>query len=256
MKTKKKAIIIIAIAVCAIAAIFISLLTLGASKADAETKNLTKEYKTSECLVEKINDTAFPEYKYKSEGYDNFPEWWEALKETRSAWNGYIDSQVEELGDYFPFDQEDKLRELEKKIVNALCLTDIQTCSDQINEILLPYTEQKAVSEESVYYQSTNSNNYNYSQYSSSNGSGLTPQSGVNWYNGRKETYYSSNVLYHYRTPEWTLGSDGVYRDSAGFVVVAASDLAQGATVDTSFGAGKVYDTGCAAGVTDVYCNW
>lgn len=79
---------------------------------------------------------------------------------------------------------------------------------------------------------------------------------GVNSYGGRTETYYSSNVLYHYRTQEWTLGSDGVYRDSDGYVVVAASDIAMGETVDTSLGMGKVYDTGCAAGVTDVYVAW
>lgn len=86
--------------------------------------------------------------------------------------------------------------------------------------------------------------------------SGLTPESGVNYFNGNRETYYSSNVLYHYRTPEWTAGADGVYRDSDGYVVVASSDLAQGSVLDTSFGAAKVYDTGCASGTVDVYVNW
>lgn len=86
--------------------------------------------------------------------------------------------------------------------------------------------------------------------------SGLTPESGVNYYNGNRETYYSSNVLYHYRTPEWTAGADGVYRDSDGYVVVASSDLAQGSVLDTSLGAAKVYDTGCASGTVDVYVNW
>ena len=41
------------------------------------------------------------------------------------------------------------------------------------------------------------------------NGSGLTRSSGVNNYNGRRETYYSSNVLYHHRTGEWTQDSEG-----------------------------------------------
>lgn len=87
---------------------------------------------------------------------------------------------------------------------------------------------------------------------------GLTPESGVNYYNGRTETYYSSNVLYHYMTPEWTVGDDGVYRDADGYVVVAAneSDYAYGDVIDTSFGEAKVYDTGCDSGVTDVYVNW
>lgn len=89
-----------------------------------------------------------------------------------------------------------------------------------------------------------------------SNGSGLNPTSGVNYHNGWRETYYSSNVLYHYRTPEWTVDSNGVYRDAEGYVIVASSSDAQGAVVDTSFGLGKVYDTGCAAGTHDIYTNW
>lgn len=94
---------------------------------------------------------------------------------------------------------------------------------------------------------------YSYSQGSSGQ---LTKSGGVNYYNGRKETWYSSNVLHHYRTSEWTLGSDGIYRDSDGYVVVAASDLAHGSTVATSHGEGKVYDSGCAAGTTDIYTAW
>ena len=70
-------------------------------------------------------------------------------------------------------------------------------------------------------------------------------------------TWYSSNVLYHYRTPEWTAGSDGIYRDSKGYVVVASSDLPQGTVVEgTPFGACKVYDSGCASGTLDVYTNF
>ena len=70
-------------------------------------------------------------------------------------------------------------------------------------------------------------------------------------------TWYSSNVLYHYRTPEWTAGSDGIYRDSDGYVVVASSDLPQGTVVEgTPFGACKVYDSGCASGTLDVYTNF
>lgn len=88
------------------------------------------------------------------------------------------------------------------------------------------------------------------------NGSGLTKSGGVNYHNGWKETYYSSNVLYHHRTSEWTPDENGVYRDSEGYVIVASSSDPQGAVVDTSFGPGKVYDTGCAEGTHDIYTNW
>lgn len=70
-------------------------------------------------------------------------------------------------------------------------------------------------------------------------------------------TWYSSNVLYHYRTPEWTAGTDGIYRDAEGYVVVASSDHPQGTVIEsTPFGAAKVYDTGCASGTLDVYTNF
>lgn len=88
------------------------------------------------------------------------------------------------------------------------------------------------------------------------NGSGLTRSSGVNYFGSRKETYYSSRVLRHYRTSEWTIDAEGFYKTSDGYYVVAASDLPQGSIINTSKGAAKVLDSGCAAGVTDFYVSW
>lgn len=88
-----------------------------------------------------------------------------------------------------------------------------------------------------------------------SSGTGLTQASGVNFYNGRRETYYSSNVLYHYRTAEWTLDEEGFYREGE-YYVVAASDMAQGTTFECSKGTCIVLDSGCAAGTTDYYVAW
>lgn len=78
------------------------------------------------------------------------------------------------------------------------------------------------------------------------------------WSDGTyRYTWYSSNAAYHYRTPEWTAGSDGIYRDAEGYVVVASSDHPQGTVIEsTPFGAAKVYDTGCASGTLDVYTNF
>lgn len=83
----------------------------------------------------------------------------------------------------------------------------------------------------------------------------LTKASGVNYYGGRRETYYSSNVLYHYLTPTWTLDSEGFYRDGDNYVV-AASDMPQGTTFPCSKGTCIVLDTGCPAGTTDYYVAW
>lgn len=94
----------------------------------------------------------------------------------------------------------------------------------------------------------------NVQQYPS--GGGLTASSGVNHFGGRRETYYSSRVLYHYRTPEWWVDGEGFYRTSEGYYVVAASDMAQGTVFQGSKGLCQVLDSGCAAGVTDYYVNW
>lgn len=83
----------------------------------------------------------------------------------------------------------------------------------------------------------------------------LTKASGVNYYGGRTETYYSSNVLYHYLTPTWTLDSEGFYRDGDNYVV-AASDMPQGTIFPCSKGTCIVLDTGCPAGTTDYYVAW
>ena len=80
---------------------------------------------------------------------------------------------------------------------------------------------------------------------------------GVVYWNGIRYTWYSSNVLYHYRTPEWTVDSNGFYVTSDGLFVVASSDYPQGTIVDTPFGhKGIVLDSGCASGTIDMYTKF
>lgn len=85
---------------------------------------------------------------------------------------------------------------------------------------------------------------------------GLTREGGINYHDGRTETYYSSSALYHHRTGEWTADEEGFYRDAEGRYVVAASDMEQGTVFEGSKGECVVLDTGCADGTTDYYVNW
>lgn len=72
-----------------------------------------------------------------------------------------------------------------------------------------------------------------------------------------KETYYSSKVLYHKDTPEWTLDSEGCYRDEKGFYIIASDDLAKGTVTKISKGLAKVYDTGVGeSNCIDLYVAW
>ena len=85
---------------------------------------------------------------------------------------------------------------------------------------------------------------------------GLTPTGGINYHDGRLETYYSSQILYHQDTADWTLDDEGFYRTDEGYYVVAASDMEQGTVFEGSKGECVVLDTGCPNGTTDYYVAW
>ena len=76
---------------------------------------------------------------------------------------------------------------------------------------------------------------------------------GVREYNGRTETWYSSNQLYHKDTANWSVDDEGYYRTDEGYYVVAASDMPEGTVFETSKGQAQVLDGGCEDGVTDFY---
>ena len=79
------------------------------------------------------------------------------------------------------------------------------------------------------------------------------------WHDGYLETYYSSNVLYHSRTSEWTADEEGFYRDDQGRYIVGV-DIAEGieigTEVETGRGTAVVMDYGSGAHVHDFYTNW
>lgn len=87
---------------------------------------------------------------------------------------------------------------------------------------------------------------------------GLTPSKGRIWYNGRTETYYSQKVLPGggLAIPGRHIASDGTIRDADGYIVLASDDYPRGTVVETSLGAGKVYDTGSGSGNIDLYTDW
>lgn len=89
---------------------------------------------------------------------------------------------------------------------------------------------------------------------------GLTKRGGVYWNpnTGLKETWYSQRVLPGggLNIPGRHVNSEGFVCDGDGYICVASSTYAKGTIIETSRGMGKVYDSGCAPGVLDVYVNW
>lgn len=72
-------------------------------------------------------------------------------------------------------------------------------------------------------------------------------------------TYYSEQILPGEGLDipgRWT-DSDGYVCDGDGYVCLASTSIDRYSIVETPFGrTGKVYDSGCAYGVMDVYVNW
>ena len=86
----------------------------------------------------------------------------------------------------------------------------------------------------------------------------LTKSKGVVYFNGHKETWYSQKVLPGggLKIPGRHVDDRGLVCDGDGYICVASSDYKKGTIVETSLGTGKVYDSGCASGTIDIYCNW
>jgi hypothetical protein len=91
-------------------------------------------------------------------------------------------------------------------------------------------------------------------------GGGLTKRGGVYWNpnTGLKETWYSQKVLPGggLKIPGRHVNNEGFVCDRDGYICVSSSTYPKGTVIETSRGMGKVYDSGCAPGVLDIYVNW
>ena len=108
---------------------------------------------------------------------------------------------------------------------------------------------------------SSSSSSGNSGSSSFASGSGvLTPSAGVNWFNGRKETYYNldmSGVISNARAMgiegEYWVRGDGV--KMYGNYVIVAAQMSKGTVIQTSLGTGIVLDY-CPAGTIDIATSW
>ena len=122
----------------------------------------------------------------------------------------------------------------------------------------------QAASTQTVNYSSTSSyEDYSSEQvYSEDNPySGNFKSDGVVYSDGTRYTWYSQNVLPGGGLTELNnngrhVDDNGFVCDGDGYIAVASNDYAQGTVVDTPFGKGKVYDSGCDSGTIDIYTNY
>ena len=207
---------------------------------------------------------------YRGDGYGSMQEWNASMEAQRDSLEMRAQIIMNMYGDYATDEECAVLQGCIDGAGSLLTMGEVDAKSTELDELRSTLENAKrealeaaAEAEAAEAAQAAQASYYNAGYGSSNtfaasyaNGSGLTRSAGVNNYNGRRETYYSSNVLYHYRTGEWTQDSEGFWRDSDGYYVVAAGDMAQGSTFTGSKGDCKVYDSGCAAGTTDYYTGW
>lgn len=199
-----------------------------------------------ETLFQKeIEDVLIPEEWYQSDGYDNITDWWNDITTYKQKYATIASEVAKEVGEYLSTEQLEAIQKYSEMLQEAHTMLDMNKCVWNIESIQAEGREKKTAAEYLLNLQNA------YSE----NAAGFK-SAGVIYANGYRYTYYSSRVLYHYRTGEWIAGADGLYRDYDGYVIVASSAHSQGTILPTPFGDGKVYDSGCAIGTIDVYVNW
>ena len=86
----------------------------------------------------------------------------------------------------------------------------------------------------------------------------LTKAKGKVKFNGHYETWYSQKVLPGggLNIPGRHVDAKGLIRDKDGYICVATKLVKMYATIQTSLGMGKRYDTCGGADIVDIYTNW
>ena len=143
----------------------------------------------------------------------------------------------------------------DKTNTGAMLRMKMDEITERVAEIIAEYEAEQAALEAEQYYEPVS-----YAPtYSGVSGDpdGLNSFVGIiDGVNGTRETAYSSNVLYHYRTSEWTADEYGFYRTDEGYYVVASNDYPEGTVIETTRGEAMVLDGGCDNGIVDFYTNW
>lgn len=182
----------------------------------------------------------------KQEKIDTF----NSLKEEIHNLGSYVDSETMAELDGIDTTTFKYIEDVENQITK---FTEVKTQAEQAKAIAEADAKRRAM----TYQQTSSSTNYS---YGGGNGNGLTAQSGVNYYNGRKETYYNLDMSGVINNAQ-AMGIQGNYwvRDDGvkmyGDYVIVASQDAKGTIVDTSLGTGITLDY-CPAGTVDVATNW
>lgn len=159
-------------------------------------------------------------------------------------------------------EQENEMLALEEQIKSVATIAGQKEAMQKFDSILEEinnerYAQEQALLAEQLAAESSQSQRQesSHEEYTSSNN--FKSQGVVHW-NDTRYTWYSQNVLPGggLDIPGRHVGGDDFIYDDDEYIVIASSDHAYGTVVETPFGQGKVYDTGCDSGTIDVYTNY
>lgn len=214
----------------------------------AEVKQITAK-------TEPMADYKMRTYPWQELGYASVMDYHNDLKKMNEDAVGIYDEAVEKYSVIITDEQKERLYDLESEMTSTLTMRQYNEYLDEFNGIL-DECEESLQEYLATQAYSHSSNSSGSSSYYSGGDPYNFKRDGVVYSDGTRYTWYSSNVLYHYRTGEWTAGDDGFYRDSNGYIIVASNDHAQGTIVNTPWGEAIVEDSGCASGTLDIYTNY
>lgn len=224
--------------------------------ADAiEEDGLAKSF--GKALADPIQETVESQYPYRAEGYDDLSSWLTAVKDKIQELQVKID---ESRNLEYLYDEDiAALDNIDANLTNTFSLVTLGEYENIINGMFDKSAARRAEAEAAEKKKALEQQQQQ--SYSAPSGGGvLTPSSGVNWFNGRKETYYNldmSGVIANAKNmgiqgDYWVRG-DGV--KMYGNYVIVAAQMGKGTIIETSLGTGIVLDY-CPAGTIDIAVSW
>lgn len=211
-------------------------LILGSAVAGASEESVGTGSASGTEIVETVVVQSF-----NKEGYTDKDKWKKALAKSKANRVKKIDKIQKSYKSYLSKNQKKSLKKYKKAIKKAKTIKSSKKYDKKIDKVLKSAKAKKK--EMGKRYKDGPSKSYFRS-------------AGVIYHNGHRFTYYSSRVLYHYRTSEWHTDDKGMYRTSDGYLVVAADFVSHGSIVSTPWGLGKVLDCGAGSNTVDCYVSW
>lgn len=141
LKTKKKALIVIACLLMALAVV-IGIVLYNVTHPMAAEAEIQPADSTAE-LVQKVDTSLYEKATYAKEGYSNVRDWWEALQISRAEYANNARMIATDYSDYFDEDELAAIEELAVSLESSDSFTTLNTITPKIDEWQVMATERQ-----------------------------------------------------------------------------------------------------------------